>query len=226
MPTSRYVSPEDARAMMQIAHKSRGPFAVRNELILRMLYGTGITIAEFASVTMGQIYDEDGHPRHELEVKSRPMFLIDPELRRVLDSYYRWRKEKFPFYGVIPFNHPDSNLLVDENGRPFDLVQTREIGADDDNKIRYYSFPALSALVRELHESAGVKDGNAESARRSWSVWLAGGLDGRAPMHLEWLKVIRGDKRLSTTVEAIRKDLAGVISLKTNDSIAQFMRMR
>ena len=227
MPSSRYVSPEEARSLIQSVHKSRDKFAPRNELILRLLYTTGITIAELASLTMGQVFNDQGEPVTIFQLDNRPVYLVEPEISKSLDSYRKWRKENYPYYGVIHYHHKDSVLLVDDNGSPFDMVQTRSIPSEEEgNPRRYYSYPSLSTLIRTLHEMGGVKDGNAESARRSWSVWLAGGLDGRAPIHLDWLRKLRGDKRLSTTITAVQKDLAGVVIINSDAHIGHFMKSR
>lgn len=230
MSISRFISPAEANELMQHVRISQSTFAPRNEALLALLYGSGLMLSELAALNVGQVYATGGAVREEFHIDaltkgepSKPVYLSHPRLRQALAAYRDWRPVHFAGGKVgATGKSAKAPLFVDDAGIGFKLAHTRTGGQGK----TYHSYPTLSKLVRDLHTHAGVHGGNAESARRSWSVWMVAGSDGGAPMHLDWVRVLRGDKRLSTTLMAVRKDLPADFDVQGLQPLGRFMRMR
>lgn len=216
---------------MKFVREAKSAYGPRNEALLQLLYGTGMTLSEIARITVGQVFGNAGVLHDEIEIVdhhgdhpvTKPVFFYAPALRTALCRYQAWRADHFADKGESACGAvAQAPLIVNDEGRAFPCVRT----ASDERGRDYLSYPSLSQLVVQLHNKAGLPGGNAESARRSWSVWLATGACGQPPMHLDWLRQLRGDRRMSTTLAAVKKDLAPNFDPQGLSPLRNFMRQR
>lgn len=219
MSESRYLTPVQAAKVIEITGSVSSFASVRNVALLRVLYGTGLMLSELASMQLSDAFGANGDVRDSFLISQdgglKPVYLWDQDLRAALVAYRDLRGDAFP-------GQANDALFVDDEGSAFVRAATFKGGQ---GKV-YHSYPALSLLISDLHTKAGFKGCGAETARRSWSVWMITGADGRPPIHIDWLRVLRGDKRLSTTVAAVQKDLPPEFNLSGDSVLSAFMRAR
>lgn len=180
----------------------------RNEAVLQILYKTGLQLAEVAQLKMGDVYTKDGQVVDRFDLileqeteRTKPVFLQDIDLRMSLIANHLERQALAESQGV----KMDSTapLFLNDVNEAFKKNFIRKSEANEENS--YYSYAELSLFIKDLHHMGGVADGTADCARRSWTMWLCLGLDGRAPLAPEFLRILRGDKRVQVTVGAIKR---------------------
>ena len=210
MSYSRYVAIKDFRQMVKTICNDNA-FAERVTALLVVFYSTGMTLSEVSRLKVGDVVDAQGllkasfelTPESSFNGNIRRIYWIAGWLDSVVSAYLTWRKETFPDHclgdGTLPLEAP---FFVDDIGEGYKEQKATEI-----NQKIYKTSTALSLKIRQVHREGKIKDGNAESARRSFSVWLALGHLTGTPVHVDWLRILRGDQRLSTTMSAIHKDM-------------------
>lgn len=220
MSESRYLTPVQAASVIDLSGAADTFSAHRNVALLRVLYCTGMMLSELASLSVADVFEATGELRDSFSISQdgevKPVYLWDRALRASLVAYHESRKISFGGVDMV------DALFVDDEGLAFVRSATFKGGQ---GKV-YHSYPALSLLISDLHTKAGFKGCGAETARRSWSVWMITGADGRPPIHIDWLRILRGDKRLSTTVAAVQKDLPAEFKLSGDSVLNAFMRAR
>ncbi len=198
---SCYVSPEGFLGMLE------GTPHPGDRALLVSLYASGMTLSEVARFHVSHVFDVHRKPKSCAVVGSDVSLIGSP--RRVYWPAWSW-----PFFEVYlkwrmhvlsasrKTLHQGDRFIVDLNGSayPDRLMKLA-------NGRVYANHSDLSQRIRLLHHAAGFPSGNAESARRSYSAWLAQGLMTGSPMHPEWIQVLRGDRLLSATRAAIAKDV-------------------
>lgn len=181
----------------------------RDQALIAVLYTTGLTLTEMSRLTVGMVFANRGKravkPHIDLDQRTafnavpRRVYLVHSWVEALLMRYAAWRETSFPYQCTHGRLDADEPLFVDENGLGFDAKVSR----DGKNGREYRTPIVLSVLIRDLHRRGGMESGDADSARRSHSIWLANGDFTGTPMHIDWIRQLRGDKRLSTTQKAI-----------------------
>lgn len=210
MSYSRYVSPNDFRLMFE-AVKLDNDFSARDVCLLVVFYSTGMTLSEVSRLKVGNVLDAQGKMVPHFDLSSKDAFNSNVRrihwvlswLSKVLPDYLAWRQKMFPGqFDAHGLMNPETPFFVDNVGEGY-----KEQNATEINQKVYKTSTALSLKIRELHKLGQLPNGNAESARRSFSVWLHLGHLTGSPVHLDWIRLARGDQRLSTTISAIKKDI-------------------
>lgn len=186
---------------------AENPFEKRDKALMLVLYSTGMTLSEVGNLKVHNVLHSDGRLREDFTLitdkSKRSIHWVRKWVEKPIEDYVHWRKTTHPDQvGCDGFLGEDLNFFVDDSGLGFKESAVREVKG----KI-YSSSTELSLLIREIHQKYKVPGGNAESARRSFSVWLALGHFTGTPVHIDWIRMARGDQRLSTTLSAIEKDL-------------------
>lgn len=207
MSYSRYVSIKDFRRMLLSVADPENPFVTRDRALLVVLYSTGMTLSEIANLKASNVLNSAGKllPSFDLEdgKSSRRIHWVKGWVEKIAEDYIEWRKVQFPaHFSATGAIKPSQSFFVNDFGTGFKEHAVRQV----EDKV-YSSSTELSLLIREIHQAGKVAGGNAESARRSFSVWLALGHFTGSPVHVDWIRQARGDQRLSTTMSAIQKDL-------------------
>ena len=206
MSYSRYVSIEEFAGMLsQTNHYN--PVEKRDKALLVVLYSTGMTLSEIANLKVSDVLDAKGVLLSSFDLVdgnlTRRIYWVRKWVKKIVQDYVAWRKKHFPeAFKKSGLLKPNAYFFVNDFGTPFKEIVVRQV----DQKV-YSSSTELSLLIREIHVARQVVGGNAESARRSFSVWLALGHFTGSPVHVDWVRQARGDRRLSTTISAIQKDL-------------------
>lgn len=204
-----FSTPEQVAQMALQIKSSKEPQAPRDLAIIHMLYCCGLTLAELALLKVGDVFiDPENSPmvRPTADTKqnsadenvTKTIYLFDSELIDSLKNYRQWRLTRYAESNdLVSGKSPEAKLFVNDKGEEFTRVRTNSTSTKD-----YHSYQSLSHLIRSIHSRYGADGGNAESARRSWTLWLYHGLDGKTPVPPELLMELRGDARLSGTLMA------------------------
>lgn len=203
MSKAPVVEENELRHMFKVASVS-GDFPVRDVAILYLLYGTGCSLTESASLLVRDYLNADGsilvESRWRAEItynsKPRPLYWSNAKVTAAIDAYLdeRFKRRHGITVRSAAFRglDPDGPLLRRDDGEPYQLM-ARKTSAG----VISYSCDSLSQRVRKLHAQAGVKGANARSARRTFGVRLfRKGYDLRHIAELLGLSTVRAAKRL------------------------------
>lgn len=207
MAKTPYVQDHELKRMLKIAAVS-GELPVRNVPMLRILYGTGMTLHEVARLPVSAYLGVNGDVLDESAVTAdiayngteRPIFWSNKELIAALDQYLAYRIEHRQMVttrtGAYRSLDPDSPIFLTDEGEPYKLTKRKTATGTIS-----YSCDSLSQLFRKLHMQAGIEGASATSARRTFAVRLHNkGYD------LKSIKVLLGLKTLRATNNLIDAD--------------------
>ncbi|MEM8519042.1 site-specific integrase [Janthinobacterium sp. CAN_S7] len=207
MAKTPYVQDHELKRMLKIAAVS-GELPVRNVPMLRILYGTGMTLHEVARLPVSAYLGVNGDVLDESAVTAdiayngteRPIFWSNKELIAALDQYLAYRIEHRQMVttrtGAYRSLDPDSPIFLTDEGEPYKLTKRKTATGTIS-----YSCDSLSQLFRKLHMQAGIEGASANSARRTFAVRLHNkGYD------LKSIKVLLGLKTLRATNNLIDAD--------------------
>jgi site-specific recombinase XerD len=156
-----------------------GHTPLRDVALLAVFYSTGITANETAKLSVSDYLAEDGQTRVDSTLraeiafngKARPLVWANHKACAALDDYLCHRSEQRQGVTTAPAAYrgldPHSPLFLTDAGEPFTFTRrvTRTGAAS-------YSCESLTEIVRRLHLQAGIEQGNASAARRSFAVGL------------------------------------------------------
>ncbi|MBB1636082.1 site-specific integrase [Cupriavidus sp. UME77] len=151
----------------------------RDVALLMVAYGTGITPNEIAKLLVSDYLQVNGRPRVESALraeiafngKARPLLWASTKVRAAIDQYLEHRHAARHGITTSPaayrgLDH-QSPLFVTGEGEPFAF--TRRVTAAG---AVSYSCESLTEIFRRLHQQAGIANGNASAARRTFAVML------------------------------------------------------
>ena len=203
MAKTPYVQDHELKRMLKIAAVS-GELPVRNVPMLRILYGTGMTLHEVARLPVRAYLGVNGDVLDESTVTAdiayngteRPIFWSNKDLIAALDQYLAYRIEHRQMVttrtGAYRSLDPDSPIFLTDEGEPYKLMKRKTKAGTIS-----YSCDSLSQLFRKLHMQAGVEGASATSARRTFAVRLNNkGYDLKSIKILLGLKILRATKIL------------------------------
>lgn len=178
MPKSPVIELHQVRHALKIAAVT-GHTPLRDVALLAVFYSSGVTPNEAAKLTVSDYVMEDGDTRVNSMLraeiafngKARPLIWSNRKVCAALDDYLRYRRDMRQGVSTAPAAYrgldPRSPLFLTDAGEPFTFTRrvTRTGAAS-------YSCESLTEIVRRLHLQAGIEQGNASAARRSFAVGL------------------------------------------------------
>ncbi|ALS68385.1 site-specific integrase [Pandoraea apista] len=189
----------------------------RDVALLLIAYGTGLAPNETAKLTVEDYLLENGEVRVHSTVraeiafngKARPLFFSSPKVREVIDAYLAHRKETRQGVTILRAAYrgldPQSPLFLASDGAPFTF--TKRVSP---NGVVSYSCESLTEIYRRLHHQAGIANGNASAARRTFAVRLH--REGRS---LKLIQELIGVSSLSAVKKMVESDpvrMASIVS--------------
>lgn len=195
------------------ASYSRAP--ERDVALLLVLYGTGMTTTELATLPVKSYLAGKGTVQVSSVVpaevahngEERPLYWSNKRIVAALDKYLAWRLEhrhgltvkKVAYRGL----DPDGPIFLTDDGQPYAITKkTSKAG------VVSYSCNTLGALISKLHANAGVEGGNAQAGRRSLAVRLH-----RKGYDLVHIKALLGHKSIETTKKLVDGDPVNLASI-------------
>jgi len=179
MAKTPYVHEQDLQQMFKIAAVSAGQ-PVRNVAMLRVIYGTGMTLQEIARVPVKSYLRIDGKILEESVITSdiafnaseRPLYWTNSILVMAIEAYLALRIENRQMVTTCKMAYrgldPDSPIFLTDEGAPYKLTKRPTKGGEI-----CYSCDSLSQLFRKLHAQAGIEGASATSGRRTCAVRLS-----------------------------------------------------
>ncbi|MBF6989311.1 site-specific integrase [Cupriavidus sp. IK-TO18] len=206
----------------QIRHAQKvaavtGQNSRRDVALLLVAYGTGLTPNEIAKLLITDYLKANGEVVIESIVraeiafngKERPLLWASVKVREAIDQYLEHRVAARQGINARPtayrgLDHQGPLFLTGE-GEPFTF--TRRVtpsGADS------YSCESLAEIYRRLHQQAGIANGNASAARRTFAVRLH--RQGRNPKLIQELIGVSSLSAVKRMVESDPVRLATIVS--------------
>lgn len=179
----------------------------RDVALLWVAYGTGLMPIELAKLTVGDYLAEDGSVRDESQVRPevafnelpRKLYWVNKGVIAAVDAYLELRVkhgfgvgEEGRFRGL----DPSSPMFLTREGLPFTF--TKRIGKSGEVS---YSCETLTQIIRRLHTQAGIENGSALSARRTFGVRLH-----RKGYDLRHIQVLLGVQSLTAVKRMVEAD--------------------
>jgi site-specific recombinase XerD len=208
--------PHEIRHALKVAAVT-GQNGVRDVALLTVFYGTGLTANEVAKLRVADYVSESGKVRVDSTVrpeiafngKARPLVWANARTCAAIDAYlaYRLNARQGITTHRTAFRGLDANgsLFLTGDGESFAFTR-RVTGTGAIS----YSCETLTEIVRRLHQQAGIENGNASAARRTFAVRLH--RDGRS---LKLIQELIGVSSLSAVKRLIEADpvrLASIVS--------------
>ncbi|AMP36972.1 site-specific integrase [Ralstonia solanacearum] len=204
------------RHVLKVAAVS-GQNSKRDVALLMVAYGTGLMPNEIAKLLLSDYLQANGQTRIESLVraeiafngKARPLLWASAKVRAAIDLYLDHR---FVFrhgittspaaYRGLDYQSP---LFLTGEGEPFAFTRrVTTAGATS------YSCESLTEIFRRLHQQAGITNGNASSARRTFAVMLH--RQGRSPKLIQDLIGVSSLSAVKRLVESDPVRLAAIVS--------------
>lgn len=201
---SRLIKPEEL-SNKQIEHLLRAtaafsPVPERDIALLLVLYGMALTTTELAKIAVSDYIDANNLVRENSVVRpgvahngeERNLYWSNTRIVAALDKYLEWRlAQKHLVTGVAIFRGlaPDSPIFLTDLGRPYSLTPKTMLSGHVS-----LTSNALGAVLTRLHANAGVKNGNAQSARKLWAR-----RQYRDGVGIQHIAAILGHQSLETT---------------------------
>lgn len=156
-----------------------GQTPLRDVALLAVLYTTGVMPNEAAKLLISDYLCSDGAIRTESLIRpeisfngiSRPLVWANARACNAIDEYLAYRLKarhgistaRSAYRGLDHL----SPLFLTSDGQPFTF--TKRVTATG---AASYSCETLNGIVRRLHTQAGIENGSASAARRTFAVWL------------------------------------------------------
>lgn len=194
-----------------------GQSKARDVALLLIAYGTGLAPNEIAKLVVADYLQANGEVkvgslvRAEISFngKARPLFFASVNVRDALDAYLAYRVEmrqgvtthRAAYRGL----DPQSPLFLAGDGTPFTF--TKRISPKG---VASYSCESLTEIYRRLHHQAGIPNGNASAARRTFAVRLH-----RQGRSLRLIQELTGVSSLTAVKKMVESDpvrLASIVS--------------
>ena len=187
---------------------SSGQTARRDVALLLVAYCTGMTPNEIAKLVVSDYLEVDGTIRTESALReeisfngrSRPVYWTNRKVRAGVDSYLAFRTankhgtngRSKKYRGL----NADGPLFLTADGRP--LTFTKRVTTAGTVS---FSCESLTEIYRRLHMQAGIENGNASSARRTFAVRLY-----RQGRDLKLIRDVLGVNSLSAVKNLVEGD--------------------
>ncbi|MCY0852516.1 tyrosine-type recombinase/integrase [Cupriavidus sp. D39] len=178
MPKPVVIENHEIRHALEVAAVT-GQNRERDVALLTVSYGTGITPNECAKLLVSDYLGADGNVVRESKVraeiafngKARPLHWSSASVRAAIDEYlaYRLAAQHGVTTSPAAFRGLDhqSPIFLAGDGQPFAFTRrVTPAGAVS------YSCESLTEIIRRLHQQAGIANGNASAARRTFAVSL------------------------------------------------------
>lgn len=178
MPKPVVIENHEIRHALKVAAVT-GQNRERDVALLTVSYGTGITPNECAKLLVSDYLGADGNVVRESKVraeiafngKARPLHWSSACVRAAIDEYLAYRLAARHGVTTSPaaFRGLDhqSPIFLAGDGQPFAFTRrVTPAGAVS------YSCESLTEIIRRLHQQAGIANGNASAARRTFAVSL------------------------------------------------------
>lgn len=185
-----------------------GQNPLRDVALLLLFYGTGLMPNEAGKLLVSDYVNANGKIRVESTVraeisfngKERPLIWASAKTCAAIDEYLALRlaKRQAITTNRAAYRGLDQNscLFLAGDGEPFTLTPRKtRTGAVS------YSCETLTEIMRRLHQQAGIENGNASAARRTFAVRLH--RDGRS---LKLIQELIGVSSLSAVKKLIEGD--------------------
>lgn len=184
-----------------------GQSNLRDVAILWVCYGTGMMPNELAKLTISDYLEPEGSLRRDSEIRTeiafngatRPLFWTNRSVVAALDAYL---VERLRYgYGIGPTDQyrgldPTSPIFLAVDGQPFTFTRrVTKAGAES------YSCESLTQIIRRLHTQAGIENGSALSARRTFGVRLH-----RNGYDLRHIRVLLGVQSMTAVKKMVEAD--------------------
>ncbi|QIK19220.1 site-specific integrase [Ralstonia pseudosolanacearum] len=216
MPKPPVIEEHQIRHALQVAAVT-GQNSKRDVALLLVAYGTGLTPNEIAKLLVSDYLQANGVPCIESVVrpemafngKARPLLWASAKVRAAIDVYLDHRRALRHGITTSPaayrgLDHQGPLFLTGE-GEPFAF--TRRVTAAG---AISYSSESLAEIFRRLHQQAGITNGNASSARRTFAVMLH--RQGRSPKLIQDLIGVSSHSAVKKLVESDPVRLASIVS--------------
>lgn len=194
-----------------------GQNSKRDVALLMVVYGTGLMPNEVAKLLISDYLSANGEVVIESSVraeiafngKERPLLWASARVRAAIDQYLEYRlaaqhgitTARAAYRGL---DHQGPLFLTGE-GEPFAF--TRRVTVKG---IVSYSCETLAEIYRRLHQQAGIENGNASAARRTFAVMLH--RQGRNPKLIQKLIGVSSLSAVKKMVESDPVRLASIVS--------------
>lgn len=201
--------------------KGYSQYPIRDKALLLVLYGTGMTATELATLPVRAYLTPAGAIKANsmipIEIafngKTRHLKWANKRVADALDQYLALRlqlgqgvtNKKAAYRGL----EPDSPIFLTGQGEPFGLNKKKS----EKTGLISYTCNALSQHISKLHTDCGVPNGSGQSARRTLAV-----LTSRAPQGEFGLRELA--EMLGISVSSARR-LAGQDSRKMAGIVAK-----
>lgn len=194
-----------------------GQNSKRDVALLLVAYCTGLTPNEIAKLLITDYLKANGEVLIESSVraeiafngKERPLLWASSKVRAAIDKYLEHRVTARQGITTTPaayrgLDHQGPLFLTGE-GEPFTFTRRlTPTGAVS------YSCETLAEIYRRLHQQAGIANGNASAARRTFAVLLH--RQGRNPKLIQELIGVSSLSAVKKMVESDPVRLASIVS--------------
>ncbi|MGA4289610.1 tyrosine-type recombinase/integrase [Ralstonia nicotianae] len=194
-----------------------GQNSMRDVALLMVPYGTGLMPNETAKLLVSDYLNANGDVLIESLVraeiafngKARPLMWSSQKLRAAIDKYLEHRLAFRHGVTTSPaaYRGLDANSPLFLTGEGYPFAFTRRVmptGAIS------YSCETLTEIYRRLHQQAGIQNGNASAARRTFAVTLH--RQGRNPKLIQELIGVSSLSAVKKLVESDPVRLATIVS--------------
>ncbi|MHA6820599.1 tyrosine-type recombinase/integrase [Ralstonia pseudosolanacearum] len=216
MPKPSAIEEHPVRRALEVAAVT-GQNSKRDVALLMVAYGTGLMPNEIAKLLVSDYLQTNGQTRIEslgrVEIafngKVRPLLWASAKVCAAIDVYLEHRLAFRHGITTSPaayrgLDHQGPLFLTGEGG-PFAF--TRRVAATG---AISYSCESLAEIFRRLHQQAGISNGNASSARRTFAVMLH--RQGRSPKLIQDLIGVSSLAAVKRLVESDPVRLATIVS--------------
>ncbi|ATJ86497.1 site-specific integrase [Ralstonia solanacearum] len=216
MPKPSVIEEHQIRHALKVAAVT-GQNNKRDVALLLVAYGTGLTPNEIAKLLVSDYLQANGQIRIESHVRAeiafngrvRPLLWASAKVRAAIDVYLEHRLAFRHGITTSPAAYRGldcrSPLFLTGEGEPFGF--TRRVTAAGATS---YSCESLTEIFRRLHQQAGIINGNASSARRTFAVRLH--RQGRSPKLIQDLIGMSSLSAVKRLVESDPVRLASIVS--------------
>ncbi|WP_206958124.1 site-specific integrase [Trinickia acidisoli] len=210
------IEPNQIRHALKVAAVT-GQNPIRDVALLTVFYSTGLTSNEVAKLLVSDYLTDSGKVRVDSEVraeiafngKARPLIWANAKACAAIDDYLAYRlaarhgvtARRAAFRGL----DQDGPLFFTGDGAPF--VFTKRVTGTG---AVSYSCESLTEIVRRLHQQAGIENGNASAARRTFAVRLH--RDGRSLKVIQKLIGVSSLSAVKNQVEGDAVRLSTIVS--------------